>query len=963
MLIELVVRDLGVINELSLVLGPGMTAVTGETGAGKTLIVGAIDLLTGGRADASLVRPGADEAEIEGRFVHDDDEVVVRRVIPRDGRSRGRISTVGWPPSRALSELGADLVDLHGQHAHQSLLKGARPARRSRPIRRDRHLRPCRPRRRPPGGRCRARPSSAATSRPGPARSTCSSTSSTRSTPPASPIPTRTRSSTGRRTSSPTRQRIERPRRLRRGCSMPMATRRRVSAALAAVEGGRRSPTWRSDSLGALAEIADLAAEVRGAAESIDDDPERLAALRERRALLRELRRKYGDDLAEVMAFGDESRRAARRARIHDERAADPRSTTARASLAALAMRAGAGACRRGKPRRRGSPRRSRTISPVSPWPGPDSRRRRRSGRRRRHLSSSPPTPGTTRSRSPRSRRVASWRARCWRCGSCSRPGRRRSCSTRSTPASVATRPTRSGASLAALAGDHQVLVVTHLAQVAAFADHHVAITKSEVDGRHRERRATSLDDESRIVELSRMLSGSPDSDAAREHAIELLDGRAFVRSDRAPCAPGAATRDTVRSRDEAHLRDRWRGEFARQGAHGSSLGRLLKARGLRVTMQKLDPYINVDPGTMNPFEHGEVFVTDDGGETDLDLGHYERFIDENLTRDSNATTGSIYSAVIAAERRGDYLGKTVQVIPHITDEIKRRINRLVADDVDVVITEVGGTVGDIEILPVPRGDPAVPPRRRPRQRLLRPRHAGAVHRPVGRAEDQAHPALGHRAAQPRHPARRHRRVGPSDPISDDLKRKISSLCDVPMEGVVNAADADSLYEIPLVLHDEGLDDRRLRDPRPRRPPDPISSRVGGPRRTVEAADHAGADRHHRQVRQPARRLPLGGRVAQPRRASTTAPTSRSSGSRPRRSRVCSPPVGCGPRRHRDPRRIRRARHRGQDRGGDLRPRARRPVPRALPRHAGDDHRVRPQRARPGRCQLHRVRLRARPIR
>ena len=136
------------------------------------------------------------------------------------------------------------------------------------------------------------------------------------------------------------------------------------------------------------------------------------------------------------------------------------------------------------------------------------------------------------------------------------------------------------------------------------------------------------------------------------------------------------------------------------KGLTASSLGRLLKLRGLRVTLQKLDPYINVDPGTMNPFEHGEVFVTDDGGETDLDLGHYERFIDENLSRASNATTGSIYQSVLAAERRGDYLGKTVQVIPHITDEIKRRIRRVATDDVDVVITEVGGTVGDIEILP-----------------------------------------------------------------------------------------------------------------------------------------------------------------------------------------------------------------------------------------------------------------------
>ena len=136
------------------------------------------------------------------------------------------------------------------------------------------------------------------------------------------------------------------------------------------------------------------------------------------------------------------------------------------------------------------------------------------------------------------------------------------------------------------------------------------------------------------------------------------------------------------------------------KGLTASSLGRLLKSRGLRVTMCKLDPYINVDPGTMNPFEHGEVFVTEDGGETDLDLGHYERFIDESLHKDSNATTGQIYSSVIAKERRGDYLGKTVQVIPHITDEIKERIRRLGRENIDVVIVEVGGTVGDIEIVP-----------------------------------------------------------------------------------------------------------------------------------------------------------------------------------------------------------------------------------------------------------------------
>ena len=171
--------------------------------------------------------------------------------------------------------------------------------------------------------------------------------------------------------------------------------------------------------------------------------------------------------------------------------------------------------------------------------------------------------------------------------------------------------------------------------------------------------------------------------------------------------------------------------------------------------MCKLDPYINVDPGTMNPGEHGEVFVTEDGGETDLDLGHYERFIDENLNRGSNTTTGSIYSSVIAKERRGDYLGKTVQVIPHVTDEIKERVRRLADEEIDVVIVEIGGTVGDIEIVPFLEAIRQFRQRHRARQRLLRPSHARALPRPLGRAEDQAHPALGHRAAQPRHPARR----------------------------------------------------------------------------------------------------------------------------------------------------------------------------------------------------------------
>ncbi len=241
------------------------------------------------------------------------------------------------------------------------------------------------------------------------------------------------------------------------------------------------------------------------------------------------------------------------------------------------------------------------------------------------------------------------------------------------------------------------------------------------------------------------------------------------------------------------------------KGLTASSLGRLLKARGLKVTIQKLDPYINVDPGTMNPFEHGEVFVTDDGGETDLDLGHYERFLDESLTKDSNATTGSIYSAVLAAERRGDYLGKTVQVIPHITDEIKRRISMLSGDDVDVVITEVGGTVGDIEILPF--------------LEAIRQFRLDIGRGNVCYVHVTLVPFIGPSGEQKTKPTQhsvtelRSRGIQPDaivvrseDPIPEDLKAKISRLCDVHADGVVNAADAKNIYEIPLVLHEEGLD-------------------------------------------------------------------------------------------------------------------------------------------------------------
>ena len=273
------------------------------------------------------------------------------------------------------------------------------------------------------------------------------------------------------------------------------------------------------------------------------------------------------------------------------------------------------------------------------------------------------------------------------------------------------------------------------------------------------------------------------------------------------------------------------------KGLTASSLGRLLKARGLRVTMQKLDPYLNVDPGTMNPFQHGEVFVTQDGAETDLDIGHYERFLDVELRGHANVTTGQVYSQVIAKERRGDYLGDTVQVIPHITNEIVERIRSMAADDVDVVITEIGGTVGDIESLPfleaarqvrhligrdncfflhvslVPYLAPSGELKTKPTQ------HSVAALRSIGIQPD----ALVCRSDRQ---------------IPDSLKRKLSLMCDVDREAVVAAPDAPSIYDIPKVLHAEGLDAYLVR-------------RLGLPFRDVDWTDwNTLLDRAHRPSRQ-----------------------------------------------------------------------------------------------------------------
>jgi CTP synthase len=241
------------------------------------------------------------------------------------------------------------------------------------------------------------------------------------------------------------------------------------------------------------------------------------------------------------------------------------------------------------------------------------------------------------------------------------------------------------------------------------------------------------------------------------------------------------------------------------KGLTASSLGRLLKARGLRVSMQKLDPYLNVDPGTMNPFQHGEVFVTDDGTETDLDVGHYERFLDTELSGSANVTTGQIYSSVIAKERRGDYLGDTVQVIPHITNEIKARILDMGGPGVQVVITEVGGTVGDIESLPFLEAI------RQIRHEIGRDRcfflHVSLLPYIVPSGELKTKPtqhsvaALRSIGIQPDAIVCRADRE-----ISASLKRKISLMCDVDEEAVVAAPDAPSIYDIPKVLHAEGLD-------------------------------------------------------------------------------------------------------------------------------------------------------------
>ncbi|MBP7784680.1 MAG: CTP synthase, partial [Firmicutes bacterium] len=242
------------------------------------------------------------------------------------------------------------------------------------------------------------------------------------------------------------------------------------------------------------------------------------------------------------------------------------------------------------------------------------------------------------------------------------------------------------------------------------------------------------------------------------------------------------------------------------KGITAASLGRLLKARGVSVGVLKFDPYINVDPGTMSPYQHGEVFVTEDGAETDLDLGHYERFIDINVTRDNDITTGIIYSSVLSKERRGDYLGGTVQVIPHITNEIKDRVTRLGQNGSDVVIVEVGGTVGDIESLPFLEA-----------LRQLRTEAGRENVMYIHVTLVPYIPSAGEFKTKPtQHSVKELRSIGlqpdvivaRSDrPLPADIKSKIALFCDVEPEAVIFNPDAQSIYEVPLILEQEGLDE------------------------------------------------------------------------------------------------------------------------------------------------------------
>lgn len=527
MLSELLVRDLGVIDELSLVLGEGLTAVTGETGAGKTLIVGAIDLLTGGRADASLVRPGAAEAEIQGRFVHGDDELVVRRVIPRDGRSRvyinGHLATVS-----ALSDHGAELVDLHGQHAHQSLLKpGVQRAALdqfggidTQPLASlldelratDRALAEL-------GGDDRARAREIDLLRHQLAEIGDASIQDSDEDQRLDDEESLLADATAHREAAAEAVTLL-------DADGPVAS--GVAASLAVLDGRSPLADLATRLQGVAAEVADLAAEARQRAEGIEDDPARLGALRERRALLRELRRKYGETLDDVLAYEREMTERLAELTAFDERAAelDARRaglladlTRVRAEVLAARTAAApefaaaveaylAGLAMSG----------ARLVVTVAGEAGDDVTIRLAA-----NAGHDPQPLSKVASGGELARTMLALR-RVLTAGPPTLVFDEVDAGIGGDVANTV------GENLSDLASTHQVLVVTHLAQVAAFADHHVAISKSESDGQTVSA-AVVLDPDRRITELSRMLSGSPDSSSAREHAQELVAGASARRA------------------------------------------------------------------------------------------------------------------------------------------------------------------------------------------------------------------------------------------------------------------------------------------------------------------------------------------------------------------------------------------------------------------------------------------------
>ncbi|HZT65987.1 MAG TPA: DNA repair protein RecN [Acidimicrobiales bacterium] len=528
MLAELRVRDLGVISELSLVLGPGMTALTGETGAGKTLVVEAIELLTGGRADPVLVRPGAGEAVVEGRFVTGEDELVISRVVPAEGRSRayidGRMATLS-----ALAEATESLVDLHGQHAHQSLLRTAGQraaldafagvdlaplrAARSRLAAVERSLSEL-------GGDARARAREIDLLR--------FQLEEIDSAALAEPDEDETLSAEEDLLSQAAATR-EAVMAAHEWLSGEEGAGDRLASALAAVSGRPAADATEKRLRAVAAEVSDLAGELRGLAESVVEDPERLDAVRHRRQLLRDLRRKYGETLAEVISFAEQTRRRLEEltgvdeagARLEAEREAAAAEVAAEARRVAQARR-GAAATLAGRVQRHlvdlamGGARVEIVVDGEDPADDVSFLLAANPG--------SPPLPLA---------KVASG-------GELARAMlAARLVLSQGPPVLVfdevdagvgGEAAVAVGRALASLAHEHQVLVVTHLPQVAAFADHQVAVSKAVADGRTTTA-ADRLDDAGRVIELSRMLAGRPDSSRARDHARELLTAAAKERA------------------------------------------------------------------------------------------------------------------------------------------------------------------------------------------------------------------------------------------------------------------------------------------------------------------------------------------------------------------------------------------------------------------------------------------------